>query len=293
MSICTDGDSCKYEENRFLCKDIGAIFENGLKVVNKWDLPETFFGRLSYIDDEIWATNANNSIEVFSLKERKRRIGPADETICVVKKVFNGDIIAGGYPGLWVMNKTGTEWEQIADGGYSDIFVSCTQLYALRSDQPSLRTFQLVEISGDTNTKTWQMVSEFSLDGILNDEDLKRLATGCVFGAKFQYFAISSFRNRTITVLNKDGRVVKAYKSGRDPLFIAGVQESSDIVTVNYTRSRIEVIDGESEEIRVLHKYDLPDIKQPIDLVIDRAGNIWCLHRNGNKLRLTKLTRVD
>ena len=293
MSICTDGDSHKYEENRFLCKDIGAIFENGLKVVNQWDLPGTFFRRLSYIDDEIWAPGLNNYVDIFSLNEKKRGIETPDKMISVVKKIFNGDMIVGGKNGLWVMNKTGTEWEKIADGRYSDVFVSHTELFALRCDQPSLQTFQLVEISGDTNTKTWQMVSKFSLDGILKNNDLKGLATGCVFGAKFQYFAISSVANRTITVLNKDGRVVKAYKSGSDLLFIAGVQESCDIVTVNYTQSRIEVIDRESEEMRVLRKYDLPGIKLPMDLVMDRAGDIWCLHGNGNKLGLRKLTRVD
>ena len=51
-----------------------------------------------------------------------------------MKKAFNGDVIAGGRTGLWVMNKTGTEWEKIGDGFYSDIFVSGTDLFALRCE---------------------------------------------------------------------------------------------------------------------------------------------------------------
>ena len=44
--------------------------------------------------------------------------------------------------------------------------------------------------------------------------------------------------------------------------------------------------------MRVLHKYDLPGIRMPSDVVIDRAGDIWCLHGNG-EYQLTKLTRTS
>ena len=169
--------------------------------------------------------------------------------------------------------------------------MSGTELFVLRCAQPSLQTFQLLQKAADTNTKTWQMVSEFSLEGILIGGDLRGLSTGCVFGEELQYIAISSPVNRTITVLNKDGDVVKIYKSGADQLFIVGVQESHDIVVVNFDRGRIEVIDTESKEMRVLHKYDLPGITELRDVVIDRAGDIWCLHGNG-EYHLTKLTRL-
>ena len=156
----------------------------------------------------------NNSIDVFSLNGKQHKVEVDGKNIIAVKKAFNGDVIAGGTTGLWIMNKTGTEWEKIADGYYSDIFVSGTDLFALRCKQPSLQTFQLLQKSADTNTKTWQMVSEFSLEGILIGNDLQGVSTGCVFGEESQYIAISSLVNRTITVLNKDGDVVKTYKSG-------------------------------------------------------------------------------
>ena len=111
-----------------------------------------------------------------------------------------------------------------------------------------------------------------------------------MFGTESQYFAISCVDNRTISVLNKDSDVVKSYKS-RDQLDIAGVTESHDIVVVNFPQGRIEVIDTESEEMKVLHKYDLPGITKAWDVVIDRAGDIWCFHGNDGKYQLTKLSR--
>ena len=55
ISVHTDGEAYLYEENRFPCKDIGAVAGSGLKVVNQYVLPKGFHNRISLIDDEIWA----------------------------------------------------------------------------------------------------------------------------------------------------------------------------------------------------------------------------------------------
>ena len=146
ISVQTDGDVYLYEENHFLCEDIGAVVGNGLKVVNQYDLPQVFHNRISHIDDEIWAPCRGNSINVFALNGIQRKVQVDHKDIIVVKKAFNGDVIAAGKTGLWVMDRTSSEWKKIADGYYSHIFVSRTELFALRYKQLSLQPFNCCKI---------------------------------------------------------------------------------------------------------------------------------------------------
>ena len=113
INVQTDGDALMDEENHFFCKDIGAVVRTGLKVVNQYVLPEVFHNRISLIDNEIWVPCSYKAIDVFSLNGKQHKVEIDDKAIIVVKKAFNGDVIAGGRTDLWVMNKLGTEWEKI------------------------------------------------------------------------------------------------------------------------------------------------------------------------------------